>query len=220
MIGGVGFVDRTFVGDITLPVPYGAVSIIDFDGDGWQDLIVGGNGVGPNRLLRNVADPADDAIRTLVDVTSGSGLDDEMAIRGTSTGIVVADYNNDGHQDVFVTGRQLDTGISSLLYRNNGNGTFTNVSVDAGVLTTGENTWSAGWSDFDLDGDLDLLIGSNGGPRPLRLLRNQGNGAFEDATPMLPVVTVSPPFTRSCGPTWMTMAIRTAWSSPQGSAHS
>ncbi|QYK47565.1 MAG: CRTAC1 family protein [Phycisphaeraceae bacterium] len=189
VIDGVAFIDRTFAGDIAAPVPSGAVSVIDFDNDGWPDLIVGGRGGEPNRLLRNVPDPQDPSVRTLIDVTIGSGLDDDRGVRGTATGIVVADYNNDGYQDVFVTGREIVTNISSLLYRNNGNGTFTNVSVEAGVLTSGENTWAAGWSDFDLDGDLDLLIGSNGGPRALRLLRNRGDGTFEDATSMLPPVS-------------------------------
>lgn len=188
-IGGVSLFDRTFAGELSIGVPFGAVSIIDYDNDGWQDLIVGNRPGGVNRLYRNVPSASDPARRTLVDVTAGSGLDDALGIAGSATGIVVGDYDNDGFQDVFITGREVDSGVSSLLYRNNGDGTFTNVSVGAGVLVTGENTWAAGWADFDMDGDLDLLIGSNGGPRPLRLLENNGDGTFRDATAMLPPVS-------------------------------
>jgi hypothetical protein len=187
-VDGVSFVDRADLGELSLGARRGGLCVIDYDNDGWMDLVVGDRGGDPNRLFRNVPDPARPGERTLVDVTAGSGLDDAFGTAGSSSGIVAADYDNDGDSDLFITGRDSATGVSSLLYRNDGVAGFTNVSVASGVLTSGENTWSGSWSDFDLDGDVDLLIGANGGPHPLRLLVNNGDGTFTDSPSLLPSV--------------------------------
>ena len=67
-------------------------------------------------------------------------------------GVAVGDYNNDGYPDMFVTGCGR-----ALLYRNNGNGTFSDVTKQAGIITSGWTT-SAVWFDFDNDGRLDLFV--------------------------------------------------------------
>ena len=190
-VDGVSFVDRANLGELSLGALRGGLCVIDYDNDGWMDLVAGDRGGEPNRLFRNVPDPARPGERALVDVTIGSGLDDALGTAGSSSGIVAADYDNDGDSDLFISGRDGLTGVSSLLYRNDGSAGFTNVSAASGVLTTGENTWSGSWSDFDLDGDVDLLIGSNGGPRPLRLLVNNGDGTFADSPSLLPPVGTS-----------------------------
>src|SRR5947207_1359864 len=109
----------------TLP---GGLGVIDFDGDGWPDLFCT-NGAslpsltktGPeywNRLYRNNHDG------TFTDVTEKAGLQGQ----GYSMGVAVGDYNNDGHEDLFVVGVH-----ANFLYRNNGDGTFTDVTRAAGV---------------------------------------------------------------------------------------
>src|SRR5262245_35147230 len=69
---------------------------------------------------------------------------------GFGTGVAVGDYDNDGYLDLYVTGFR-----ANILYRNNGDGTFTDVTARAGVSGGGWSS-SAGFFDYDRDGDLDL----------------------------------------------------------------
>ena len=129
---GLCFIDRgPNTGEINLGRPRGGVAVLDYDNDGFQDLVIGDLSGRPNRLYRNVPDPARPGARTFVDMSLGSGLGDAEGTTAFSFGIVAADYDNDGDRDVFMTG-----GASSdqygLLYRND-NGTFTNVSQSAGL---------------------------------------------------------------------------------------
>src|SRR5690606_19706568 len=88
------------------------------------------------------------------------------------------DYNNDGYQDLFLARR----GRTNLLYKNNGNGTFT--SVSAGALTTNNGLpGSAIWGDFDNDGFLDLYLARVSSSNNSNILyRNNGNGTFNATT--------------------------------------
>jgi hypothetical protein len=134
----------------------GGVALFDYDGDGLLDIFLtngaeldSGTQTWPkkrsakfaNRLFRNLGN------RRFADVTEQAG------IAGTrySTGVAAADYDNDGHTDLFVAGLGGNT-----LYRNNGNGTFTDVTAKAGVAGSGW-TSSAGWADLNADGFLDLI---------------------------------------------------------------
>lgn len=139
----------------TLP---GGLGVIDFDSDGWPDLFCT-NGAslpsltktGPgywNRLYRNNRDG------TFTDVTEKAGLQG----KGYSMGVAVGDYNNDGHEDLFVVGVH-----GNFLYRNSGDGTFTDVTQASGLAGPGwqdKPLWSVGacWIDYDNDGRLDLFI--------------------------------------------------------------
>jgi len=122
---------------------------------------------------------------------------------GFFIGAAVGDYNNDGYPDLYMTGYGR-----SLLFRNNGDGTFSDVTEAAGVSNPGAWATAAGWFDFDRDGHLDLLVanyvqydwahdpycGSKSPgfrtycdpfhfhPSRLRLYRNNGDGTFSDRT--------------------------------------
>ena len=139
----------------TLP---GGLGVIDFDGDGWPDLFCTNGAALPsltktgpqywNRLYKNNRDG------TFSDVTEKAGLEGQ----GYNMGVAVGDYNNDGHEDLFVVGVH-----ANFLYRNNGDGTFTDVTKAAGLAgpgSLGKPAWSVGacWIDYDNDGLLDLFI--------------------------------------------------------------
>jgi hypothetical protein len=129
----------------------GGCGWIDYDRDGQWDLYLnqGGDPVAnsaadrpPDQLFRNSGGERFEA------VTVPCGLDE----RGYSQGIAVGDFDNDGFDDIFVTNVGADT-----LYRNQGDGTF----VDVSDATIGRDAlWgsSAAWADLDLDGDLDLYV--------------------------------------------------------------
>lgn len=140
----------------------GGVAVIDYDADGWPDLyFVNGaklpamHKTGPpfwNRLYRNNQDG------TFRDVTEQAGVKGD----GFAMGVAVADYDNDGDQDLFVAGVNFNQ-----LFRNDGKGRFEEVSAKVGL--TGQalqrdsgprKPWSvaAAWLDYDNDGDLDLFV--------------------------------------------------------------
>jgi hypothetical protein len=125
------------------------VAWIDYDNDGFPDLyFVNGAPGAPSALYHNNKDG------TFSDVTARAGLAGNLAAGVFKTGVAVGDYDNDGDLDLYVTALGPNT-----LYRNNGDGTFTDVTAAAGVA--GDPTeWSTstGFFDFDRDGDLDLYV--------------------------------------------------------------
>jgi hypothetical protein len=137
--------------DYILEVKGCGLAFLDFDNDGWQDILLlsGSRWEGvpdgtTNRLYRNNHNG------TFTDVTAKSGL----RHTGWSYGVTVGDYNNDGFDDVFITGWP-----QNILYRNNGDGTFTDVTRAAGLVHEGAR-WGTGttWVDYDRDGKLDLFV--------------------------------------------------------------
>ncbi len=141
----------------------GGVALIDYNNDGRLDIFLTNGahledtmppGRQPdktdrrfhNRLLRS------DASGTYTDVTSRAGLAGPAA-GGYGMGVAVGDYDNDGHDDLYVTNYG-----ANALYHNGGDGTFEDVTARAGVAAAGWST-SAGFFDYDRDGRLDLFVG-------------------------------------------------------------
>ena len=149
----------------------------DFDNDGYLDLLVSTwDTEGQMRLFRNTRDG------TFSERTEPAGL---MGLYG-GLNMVQADYDNDGHLDVLVLrGAWLEAAGQhpNSLLRNNGDGTFTDVTFDAGLGRVHYPTQTAAWSDYDNDGDLDLYGGNEWSvamPAPSQLFRNDGDGTFTD----------------------------------------
>jgi enediyne biosynthesis protein E4 len=162
----------------------------DYDNDGLVDLYV--TGIGGNRLYRNVGGGR------FRDVTSAAGA----AASGWSTSCAFGDFDKDGFVDLFVT-RYLDARtdnnrfcgdperhlrvychplnyrpLSSMLYHNNRNGTFADVSVDAGISSSGGNGLGVVIADYDDDGWPDIFVANDSLPNTL--YRNGRRGRFEE----------------------------------------
>ncbi len=129
------------------------VGWIDYDQDGLMDLYfvqsTGTEWYKPPRPLRSAL-YHNNGDGTFTDVTEKAGVGTEGFY---GQGVAVGDYDNDGYPDMLVTGYG-----HTILYHNNGNGTFTDVTAKAGVADEGNWSTSAGWFDYDKDGYLDLLI--------------------------------------------------------------
>jgi enediyne biosynthesis protein E4 len=129
------------------------VAWIDYDQDGLMDLYFVQSAATDlykpphpirSALYRNNGD------ETFTDVTDKAGVGGEGHY---GQGVAVGDFDNDGYPDLYVTGYGR-----AILYHNNGNGTFTDVTAKAGVADEGGWSTSAGWFDYDKDGWLDLLV--------------------------------------------------------------
>jgi enediyne biosynthesis protein E4 len=215
----VQFEDVAAKAGLTAPTIYGGVdhnrfilettgcgaAFFDYDHDGWMDIfLVNGARLdqtkaqqASNRLLHNNRNG------TFTDVTQRTGL----TRSGWGQGVCIGDYDNDGHDDLFVS-----YWGENVLYHNNGDGTFTDVTEKSGLMTKGRH-WGSGCAFFDYDGDghLDLFISNyidfdpktaplpgtgacmhqglpvNCGPQGLPraknfLFHNNGDGTFNDVT--------------------------------------
>ena len=127
-------------------------AFLDFDNDGWMDIFLVNSGPSdfykPPKPLRNAL-YKNNRDGTFTDVTEKAGVAGGSAF---GMGVAVGDYDNDGWPDIFVTAYGNCT-----LYRNNHDGTFTDVTKKSGLETPGWTT-SAVWFDYDNDGRLDLFI--------------------------------------------------------------
>ena len=190
------FTDVTDKAGVGYPCWAMGAAVGDYNNDGWPDLLVSClNGV---VLYRNNGDG------TFTDVTKSSGLGGDL---GWATGAAFGDYDNDGWADLFVShyvdfhldklppfgskqsckymgidvqcGPRGLQGVPDHLYHNNGNGTFTDVSKQAGVDDAeGRYGLTAVWSDFNNDGKLDLFVANDGEAN--YLYQGDGTGKFED----------------------------------------
>ena len=131
----------------------GGVGLFDFDDDGWLDIFLLNGGETPrgksekplqNALYHNLGNGK------FVDVAADVGIN---RVKHYQMGVAAADFDNDGHQDIFITGFPNCT-----LYHNNGNGAFTDITADAGLQNAGRWASGAAWFDYDRDGFLDLVV--------------------------------------------------------------
>jgi hypothetical protein len=142
----------------------------DYDGDGYADLFLTGNlnlGHGAH-LLRNNGN------LSFTDVSDAVGIPTTLM---DQISCAWADYDNDGLPDIYVGS---DGPLPDALYHNDG-GSFTDVAVQAGItaiLVSGNANRTAAWCDYDGDGQLDLFACAG----DARLLHNNGDGTFTDAT--------------------------------------
>jgi hypothetical protein len=133
-----------------LPETLGSgAAFFDADGDGWIDiLLVNGKDWTPRGHRTTAALYRNNHNGTFTDITQGSGLDVEMY----GIGVAVADYDNDGRDDVYITALEGDR-----LFHNEGNGKFKDVTAASGIKNASFGT-SAAWLDYDRDGKLDLFV--------------------------------------------------------------
>lgn len=190
-------------------------AFVDYDNDGWQDIVLL-----TGRRWQNT--PAGATIRlyhnnrdgTFADVTAKSGLERSV----WACGITVADYDNDGFDDLFIT-----CWGQNILFHNNRDGTFRDVTEEAGLLHEGTRFGSGcTWIDYDRDGQLDLFVANymvfdpktmpprgqdptctyRGVPvycrpagmpqEPCRLYRNNGDGTFTDVSRKSGILGIKP----------------------------
>lgn len=185
--------DTAEVGDIG----YGMGCVFaDYNGDGNVDLYV--TNYGENVLYRNNGDS------TFTDVTKTAGVGCPL----WSTGAAFADYDGDNDLDLYVcnyvtydlealeqmkaeslqSGKPVPSALNphvfepqdNVFYRNNGDGTFTDVTAEAGVAAPGGRSLQAIFSDFDQDNDMDLYVANDTSEN--HIYRNEGNGNFTDVS--------------------------------------
>lgn len=175
-------------------------AFLDYDGDGWQDILLinGMDWPGHRQKRSGLSLYRNNRNGTFSDVTRSAGLDTELY----GMGVAVGDFNNDGFPDVLIT-----CVGQNRLFRNTGKGTFVDVTRSSGLAGRASFSTSALWFDFDRDGFLDLFVcnyvkwsaehdvfcsvdgkqKSYCTPEAYHgdtcwLFRNRGNGTFEDVT--------------------------------------
>jgi hypothetical protein len=147
----------------------GSVAIDDFDNDGFLDIIVSSwDHCESLRYFHNNGDG------TFSDRTEQAGLAGQLG----GLNIIHTDYNNDGWMDLLVLRGAWLTPMRKSLLRNNGDGTFTDVTEEAGLAVPATSSNSAVWTDIDNDGLLELFVGVEHAPS--QLFHNDGHGHFTD----------------------------------------
>jgi hypothetical protein len=147
----------------------GGAIMDDFDNDGLLDLVV--TTMDPTQAMAYYRNKGDG---TFEERTKAAGLSKQYG----GLNVVQADYDNDGHLDIFISrGAWLPYPVRPSLLRNNGDGTFTDVTRKAGLMDP-VNSNCATWADYDNDGFLDLYVCNEKGPN--KLYHNRGDGTFEE----------------------------------------
>jgi tetratricopeptide (TPR) repeat protein len=163
------FVDVASQAGINLFSDSGGLVVDDFENDGLLDIVTSDyDECAPMHFFHNNGDG------TFSDRTEKSGLQNQLG----GLNLIQADYNNDGCIDILVLRGAWEFPQRKSLLRNNCDGTFTDVTVQAGLAMPPTQTQTAVWADIDNDGLLDLFVGNENGP--CQLFHNKGNGTFEN----------------------------------------
>lgn len=163
------FVDVAPAMGLTLLREAGGLLVDDFENNGRLDIVTSSMGVCDQmHYFHNNGDG------TFTDRTEHAGLIGQLG----ALNMVQADYNNDGCMDILVLRGGWEYPQRRSLLRNNCNGTFTDVTDQAGLGDPVTAANSAVWADIDNDGYLDLFIGNEN--LPSQLFHNKGDGTFED----------------------------------------
>ncbi len=206
--------DGTFT-DVTMETGTGdtrwgaSCAFVDYDNDGFLDLYVTNyvkytiesDSVCMNKGVRVYCDPRlyegeldilyhNNGDGTFTDVTVSAGF---SGATGRGLALAWGDYDDDGDMDVYIA----NDADQNFLYRNNGNGTFTDVSLTAGVGFSedgeAENGMGVDFGDYDNDGRLDLVV-TNFQGQTNTLYHNEGNGLFSDVSYASKIGTISLPY--------------------------
>jgi hypothetical protein len=159
-VGLFNFVDVSAPAGLSANTSSRSAIAADFNNDGFPDLYVANSGH-PNKLYLNNKN------ETFKDITQSAGV----GFNGDSRQVTAADYDGDGDIDLFVANAEG----TSVLYRNLGNVKFQNVTAGSGLLGP-KNATSASFTDFDNDGDQDLMLVQ--APGGNLIFRNDGKGKF------------------------------------------
>lgn len=152
-------------------VAYSHVSFHDYDHDGDLDILITGQDISNTKICK------------IYENQNGTFRENEsISLTGVSEGFASwGDYNNDGLVDLLLTGSDNSSNRIAKLYRNNGNKTFTNISVPG---LSGVTSGATAWGDYDQDGDLDILISGldNLNNNICRIYKNNGGGSFSNVS--------------------------------------
>jgi len=147
----------------------GGVIVDDFDNDGRLDVVTSSMGTCDRMQFFHRTERG-----LFTEQASTRGLANQLG----GLNMMQADFDNDGYLDILVLRGGWEFPQRKSLLRNNGDGTFTDVTVASGLATPASSTQTAVWTDIDQDGFLDLFVGNE--DRPPQLFLNKQNGTFED----------------------------------------
>jgi hypothetical protein len=177
-IAPAAFESRQSIGSLTDVAPAAGLDFVsmangviadDFEKRGLLDVVTSSYDVcAPMHFFRNNGDG------TFTDRATQAGLAEQLG----GLNLIQADYNNDGCTDILVLRGAWEFPVRKSLLHNNCDGTFTDVTREAGLAEPATRTQTAVWADIDNDGFLDLFVGNENGPS--QLFRNKGDGTFED----------------------------------------